>query len=61
MGFLTDFAGAFASNIGGELKQREDQDYQLKLQKLLSVVGASISRKTSCVGARWATRTARRR
>lgn len=35
MGFLTDFAGAFASNIGGELKQREDQDYQLKLQGAL--------------------------
>lgn len=35
MGFLSDFAGAFSTNVGNQMQQQEEQDYQARLQEAL--------------------------
>ena len=55
MGFLTDFARAFASNIGGELKQRRTRIISSSCRKLLERRRRQYQQEDGCVGARWAT------
>lgn len=35
MGLLSDFAGAFATNVGNQMQQQEEIDYQLQIQEAL--------------------------